>query len=175
MAPLMSLEQWKALGVAALDAWVVVDAEDRIVAHNPLFRDLFPRAVGRELVGMRSAEAIRLSSPAGEKALPTLCSAGQPVRLDEQEAEIAGTRLRFIVGAAPLALEAEKSGTLVILRNVTEEARIQASYQQLEDTTRRQCEDLERRLDERTRDLVTANDLINRLEQELARFKRGEV
>ena len=35
--------------------------------------------------------------------------------------------------------------------------------------------ELEQRLDERTRDLLTANDLINRLEQELARFKRGEV
>ncbi|MDQ3262154.1 MAG: PAS domain-containing protein [Myxococcota bacterium] len=160
----------RSLGAAMLDPWVAVDAEDRIVEHNALFRELFPREVARELVGRTCGELLRLSATARE-----LAAAEGPVRLDEQEAEVHGSRLRLIVSAAPLALEGDRPGTLLILRNVTEEARIQASYQQLEDTTRRQCEDLEQRLDERTRDLLTANDLINRLEGELARYKRGEV
>ncbi len=160
----------KSLGAAMLDAWVAVDAEDRIVEHNALFRELFPREVGRELVGRTCGELLRLSATPRE-----LAAAEGPVRLDEQEAEVYGSRLRLIVSAAPLTLEGDRPGTLLILRNVTDEARIQAGYQQLEDTTRRQCEDLEQRLDERTRDLLTANDLINRLEGELARYKRGEV
>lgn len=169
------LEAVRKLGVAVLDAWVVVDAEDKILEHNALFRELFPRSVGRGLVGRSCRDTLQLSCCAGARCVRALCEEAGSVRLDEQEAEISGEKLRFIVGASKVELEAGRTGTLIVLRNVTEEARVQAGYQQLEDSTRRQCEELEERLDERTRDLLMANDLINRLERELARYKRGEV
>lgn len=164
------LEVVKELGVALIDPWCVVDAEDRIVEHSPSFRALFSRELGRRLVGMTCAEALRLSTADVRRAI-----AQGPLRLHEQTAELEGQPRRFQLGAAPVALPEGGDGVLLLLRDVTEEAQLQQRYQALEEQARQAKEELESELDERTRDLLTANDLINRLERELARYKRGEL
>ena len=164
------LEAVRNLGVALLDPWCVVDAEDRIGEHSPSFRDLFSRQTARRLTELTLKEALGLSTT----ALKQGASEG-PLRLHEQEAELEGQPRRFHLGAVPVSLEGGTQGTLLLFRDVTEEARLQTRYQQLEEQARRSKEELEQELDERTRDLLTANDLINRLERELARYKRGEL
>src|SRR4051812_26031424 len=101
----------KQLGAAMLDAWLVVDDQDRIVEHNQAFRDLFPRELARKLKGLSAAEAVKLPG----EPLRKQCEAG-PLRLDEQTAEIAGEKFRFIVGAAPVPLPEGKQGALIVLR-----------------------------------------------------------
>lgn len=161
------MESVRRLGVAVIDPWCAVDPEERLLEHSPAFRELFSREEGRKLVGRRLSELV--GPEVAESVLRGL--ADGPRRLHEQEVALGGGRRRFLLGAAPL----EDGGAVLFLRDVTEEAQLQERYQKMEEQIRRTREELEVELDERTRDLLTANDLINRLERELARYKRGEI
>jgi hypothetical protein len=168
------LEALKLLGPAFLDAWYVVDAQDRIIDYNPAFHALFPRAVARRLKSMTCREASVLGPCGGELGcLRERCTSTGPLRLDELEVQLGEEKLRLIVSAVPLPLGEGKVGSLIVLRNVTDDARVQAQYQQLIDGAQREMQELEDRIDARTRDLLAANAELNRLEREIARLKRG--
>jgi PAS domain-containing protein len=167
------VEALKILGHAFLDAWYVVDDEDRIIDFNPAFFALFPRAVGRKLKGMTCRDAVALPPCAGAQCLRQTCVASGPSRLDELEAQIADEKLRLIINAVPLPLPDGKTGALIVLRNVTDDARVQAQYQQMLEGAKEEKREMEEKLSARTRDLLAANSELNRLEREIARLKRG--
>lgn len=167
------VEALKILGPAFLDAWYVVDDQDRIIDYNAAFHALFPRAVARKLRGMTCREVMFLPPCAGRRCLRETCTASGPCRMDELEAEVGGERLRLIISAVPVPLPEGKVGALIVLRNVTDDARVQAQYQQLLDGAKEEKREMEEKLSARTRELLTANSELNRLERELARLKRG--
>ena len=128
--PLPSSE---ALSALISDAFYIVDADDRIVSYNVAFRNMFPRSMVRTLREARCRDASFLPCQGGQ-CLRERCAAEGAIRLDELETTITNAKgeqetLRLIVTAGPVTLPNGQSGTMIILRDVTDEARIQAKYQ----------------------------------------------
>ena len=167
------VEALRILGPAFLDAWYVVDEQDRIIDYNAAFHALFPRAMARKLKGMTCRDVMMLPPCAGRRCLRETSAASGPCRMDEIEAEVGDERLRLIVSAVAVPLAGGKTGALIVLRNVTDDARVQAQYQHLLDSAKEEKRELEEKLSVRTRDLLAANSELNRLEREVARLKRG--
>jgi len=167
------LDALKILGPAFIDAWYVVDEQDRIIDYNPAFHALFPRAVARKLKGLSCRDASANGPCATQGCLRERCAASGALRLDELEARFSEELLRLIISVVPLQLSGGRLGALIVLRNVTDDARVQSLYQKLIDGAQNEMQDLEERIDARTRDLLAANAELNRLEREIARLKRG--
>src|SRR5438105_2409044 len=106
------LEELKALGPALLDAWYVVDEDDRIVDFNPAFHAMFPRAVARKLKTLSCREAAKLPACATEQCLRSVCQSQGPIRLDEVDAEVADEQVRLIISATPVELPKGGKGAL---------------------------------------------------------------
>src|SRR5439155_24304482 len=120
-------------------------------------------------------EAAQLPPCATERCLRVACHEGGPIRLDELEAEVGGEKVRLITAAAPVDLPGGAKGALIVLRNVTDDARVQERYQKMVEEAEALRRDLAERLSLRTRDLLAANAELNRLEKEIGRLKRGGV
>ncbi len=168
-----ALQALSVLGAGFIDPWYVVDDQDRIIEYNAAFHALFPRAVGRKLKTQTCRDALSMSACAGEKCLRKTCQSTGAIRLDEVEAKIGETEYRLVLSAVPLDLGQGKIGALIVLRDVTDEARVLERYQELMEAVEAKRRELQDQLDARTRDLLLANHELNRLEQELARLKRG--
>lgn len=170
------LEALKVVGPGILDPWYVVDGEDRIVDFNPAFHALFPRPVGRKLKGMGCRDVAVLPRCHGsEQCLRASCHASGPMRLDEVDAVIGSRPIRVVVSATPVRLADGGTGALIVLRDVTDEARIQAQYRELSEAARQEQKALQEAVEARTRDLLAANQTLNALEREIARLRRGGV
>ena len=167
------LDALKTLGPAFIDAWYVVDDQDRIIDYNPAFHALFPRSVARKLKGLTCRDASAEGPCRSQGCLREKCASSGALRLDELEAQFGDEQLRLIISAVPLPLGDGRHGALIVLRNVTDDARVQSQYQKLIDGAQNEMQDLEERIDGRTRDLLSANAELNRLEREIARLKRG--
>jgi hypothetical protein len=63
-------------------------------------------------------------------------------------------------------------GALIALRNVTDEARVQARYQEMVEEAQRARQELETKLALRTQELLAADRELNRLEKALAELRR---
>lgn len=168
-----ALEVLKALGPALMDAWYVVDESDRIVEFNSVFHAMFPRAVARTLKGAECRRTLDLPPCRGDRCLRRACAESGSMRLDEVDVELGGERLRLIIGASPITLPGGGKGAVVVLRNVTDEARVQTRYQEMLEQAERERRELDQRVAARTKELLAANDVVTRLEQELAELKRG--
>lgn len=163
----------RAVAAAIPDPWFVVDEEERVVAFNDAFYELFPSAAARKLSGKTCREVAELPACAGESCLRRACQTEGPLRLDEVEVKIAGGARQVILSAAPVSLGDGAQGALIVLRDVSDEARVQREYQKLKEEVTRLERELEERVASRTRDLMAANAELNRLEREIARLKRG--
>lgn len=173
--PQDGLEALRLLGSVLVDPWYVVDADCRLVEYNAAFHALFPRAVARTLKQKSCKEALSLPTCEGDKCLRKSCLQSGPTRLDEVEGRVGEERLNLIVSASPLPLPDGTVGALIVLRNVTDDARVQERYQRMVQRAAAEHQELEQRLNARSRDLLAANDEINRLEQEVARLKRERL
>jgi hypothetical protein len=91
--------------------------------------------------------------------------------MDEVEMRVGPETLRVIITSAPVKLEGGM-GMLLVVRNVTDEARVQSAYQLLVEESLEQRRGLEHLLEERTRDLLAANEALTEREHELAQLKR---
>ncbi len=165
------------IGPVLTDPWYVVDGEDRIIAFNAAFHALFPRPLARRLKGLRCTEALPLPPCAQEGTClrQQACARAGPVRLEEQDFQLGERALRWVVSAVPLPLPSGEQGALIVLRDVTDEAQLQQRYQALVQSVEQERAGLQQLLDERTRELLAANDELNRLERELAALRRGGV
>lgn len=129
-APLPSAE---ALSALIIDAYYIVDADDRIVSYNMAFRNMFGRAMMRTLREARCRDAAFLPCHGGQ-CLRERCAAEGAIHLYELETTAADAKgnpiqLRLNVTAGPVTLPNGQPGTMIILRDVTDEAAIQAKYQ----------------------------------------------
>jgi signal transduction histidine kinase len=129
-APLPSAE---ALSALIIDAYYIVDADDRIVSYNTAFRNMFGRSMMRTLREARCRDAAFLPCNGGQ-CLRERCAAEGAIHLYELETTGADGKgnpvaLRLNVTAGPVTLPNGQPGTMIILRDVTDEAAIQAKYQ----------------------------------------------
>ncbi len=154
---------------AVVDPWCCVDGGDRLLRFNQAFRDL--AGAGLE-PGTALAELV--SVPAlGSGGLRAACAASGSVRLETVEATVAGKRGLFRISAAPFSSTGSAGVLLVVLSERTEVQRLLEEHQQLLARVRALEHELDERVAARTRELIAANDEINRLERELARLRRG--
>ncbi|MCM0754741.1 EAL domain-containing protein [Desulfovibrio aminophilus] len=129
---------------------LVIDAEGRVVRHNPALARLFRlegatilgRLVG-DLLGPETAKLIRPDAPEDRDAT------GAPRALETLAQRADGTFFPVEVSSAPVALK-DQTGTVSILRDVTERKRHEEALRQAHD-------DLEQKVEERTRELSRAN------------------
>lgn len=125
-----TLDVLKSLGGVFLDPWVAVDNGGAIVSCNAHFRALFSKALARRMRGAPLEHYVTLES-AGEDLDITAVALerGSAVRYDEVIGYVTdGANLSLIVSATPLP---EGDGVLVMMRDITDLARIQAKYRQL--------------------------------------------
>jgi signal transduction histidine kinase len=137
----VTLETFAEMSAALRDPLYVVDDEERIIHFNPAFYGLFPRTIARGLKRMRCTEALAFAPcQEGGSCLRAQCAASGPVRLDEIVVDIGGQSLRMHITAMPVALSEGRSGAAIMLRDVTDETRVQEKYQAMVDEVRRQAE-----------------------------------
>lgn len=166
------IDAFKQISDVVIDAYFITDAEGRILDYNRAFFRLFPRQVARELGSLSVGEALPMERDVAAECMDT----ARHVRLDEIPVRPRGSDapLRVILSAIPLARsDGGVAGALVILRNVTDEAAIQAKYQEMLETEAAERERLVERVAERTHALVEANELLLELQRELMEYKKG--
>lgn len=171
-APMDLTDAFKQISEVVIDAFFITDAEGRILDYNRAFFRLFPRQVARELRSMAVGDALPMERDVAAECM----AAGRHVRLDEIPVRPLGSDAprRVILSAIPLARpDGGLGGALVILRDVTDEALIQAKYQALLETEAAERERLAERVRERTSALVEANELLLELQRELMEYKKG--
>ncbi len=170
------LESVRQVGQAIVDPYIAVTPELGIVDFNGAFHALFPRPVARRLKKMRCCDALGLDICKDRCIALEAIRRGQNVRYDEIVGTIraTGEEVRLIGSATPLLDEQGRPvGALVIYRNVTDEAKVQAKYKSMLEEAGRERQALMDDLAQRTRDLLGANERLTRLEEALATFRKG--
>jgi hypothetical protein len=167
-----ALEALALLGPAISDPWVVVDDQEKILEFNSAFFALFPRSTGRNLKKLSCTEVAKLPGCGTGQCLRARCETEGAFRLDEVDVEVGADKLRLIISAAPLTLASGKIGALLVLRNVTDDAKVQQRYQRMVEEGERARVRLETELDSRSRELLGTNEELTRLEEELARLRK---
>lgn len=175
--PLLALLE--RIGQVFLDPWVVVDAQGQVVEMNRHYHALFPRNVARKLRGSPCCQHLKLGT-CEQECLAKRClrdAAHGAVRYDEIPATLVaeGETRRFIVSAVPLSTadDAEPEATLILLRDVSDQADVQRKYKDVVAADAREKEALRAELLRKTRELMDANQALNRVQQELMAFKKG--
>lgn len=170
------LEKLRQIGGAIIDPYLVIDREHNILDFNGAFYSLFPRQVARRLKKMKCCEALKLDI-CEERCLGLeAMKKGQSLRYDEVAGIIAesGEALRLIGSATALSdAQGRTVAALVIYRNVTDVAKVQAKYKSMLEEAGSERQVLQERLQARTRELLEANALANRLEQALMQQRKG--
>lgn len=171
-----TLELLRMIGPGFLDAYYVVNRELEIIDFNRLFFSLFPRSLARKIKGMNIEHLVRLELGRTLLDVPReVFNRGSQVRYDEVEGFITdGPTCAMNVSGIPLYTQGEEEpwGALVLLRDVTDEAVVQAKYKRmLEDEARRYSE-LEEQLRARTRELLELGDELERVRGELVEYRK---
>lgn len=126
---------------------LVIDSEGRVVRHNPALARLF-RLEGATINGRLVSDL--LGPETANLVCPRTMDAPAPDRVLETLAQRAdGSFFPVEVSSAPVALK-DQTGTVSILRDVTERKRHEEALRQAHD-------DLEQKVEERTRELSRAN------------------
>jgi hypothetical protein len=165
----------KELQGAFLDPYVIVDHERKICAFNRAFHALFSRRVARTLEGRALHEVISFRLQGGVFDLSRECVEREAaLRYDEIEGHgEEGARWNMIAAATPLLGGGRCVGALLVLRDVTDEVKIQAKYRDMVGGEEEVRVSLEETLSRRTEAMLSAHDELNRLQERLSRFERG--
>ncbi len=153
-----------------IDSYFIVDMERNIVDFNRAFHSMLPRKVARKLKTKKCHEVLQLDICKDGCIAEQCWKNNAHVRLDEIGGRVEGDdrELRFILSAIPLRDEnGEVVGVLEVQRNVTDEALVQAKYQQQVDASARQLKLLEEELRLRTRRLMDVSRRLFALQKEL--------
>ncbi len=161
----------RALGAAFLDAWVAVGPDRKVLDFNPNYRAMFSRAQARKLKGSTCCQFLELSVCADGCLAERCQTEGAPIRLDEIPAQIDGEdrQKRFIASAAQL----NKDATLIVLRDVSDAADVQRKYKEMLERETREKEGLREEIVRKTKELMDTNMELNRVQNELMRFRKG--
>ena len=161
------LGQAKTLVNGMSDAALVLDAELRIVHFNP--------STSRSAA--RSGAALEKMLAEGREPLQAVGLEGglisqrrecvitkQPVRLAELPFQTeSGQTLTVLVTMIPIIEDDKVTGVIEYLRDVTDDARVQQRYRELLDLEQARAAELERQVEERTRELQVALEEVTRL------------
>lgn len=156
----------EALAGALVDPWVCAAGDDRVLRCSDAFAELCPAA--------RSPDAtlstlLRVEGLA-DASLREACEQRGSVRLESARIDLGGRALTARVGATLVPGQAE---LFVVVRDLTETLRLEREYAALRERVVVLEHELEERVAARTRELLAANEELNRLERELARLRRG--
>lgn len=166
------VEAARTLGDAFLDPWVVLDRDNTVLAFDARFRRLFARHQARALTGSTCCQFLRFDVCDDGTHLATRCRAeGRTLRFEEIEAHLEGEDAprRMTLAATPLGAGA----ALVAVRDVTDVATMQQKYRALSAQKAQSSESLQAELNRKTKALLDTNMELNRVQQELVRFKKG--
>ena len=170
------IDALKQFSGAILDAYVVLDSSQRIVDFNGLFFGLFPRSVARGLKQTPLGEVLTLELEGSPIDLAQKCvSESSTLRYDEVVGQIKDAEpISLIVAASPLVDQMQEViGTVMGLRNVTDEAQVQLKYKTMLEHEAREREILQQRIQDAEAELVTVKDQLNGIEAELRNYKKG--
>lgn len=181
MQPLLSMLE--RIGQVFVDPWLVVDKNGQVVEMNRHYHALFPRNVARKLRGSACCQHLKLGT-CEQEGLARRCLRDHghgAVRYDEIPARFESdgeqASRRFIVSAVPLAggedADADPDLVLILLRDVSDQADVQRKYQDVLASEAREKEKLRAELSRKTKELMDANQSLNRMQQELMAFKKG--
>ena len=172
-APLAAVvEVVRGLGDAFLDPWVVLDADNTVVAYDARYRRLFARHQARALDGSACCQFLAFDVCGDGTHLASRCRAeGRTLRFEEIEAHLEGddTPRRFTLAATPLG----EAAALVAVRDVTDVATMQQKYRALSAQKTQSTETVRAELTRKTKQLLDTHMELNRVQQELVRFKKG--
>jgi hypothetical protein len=169
------IDRIKDIGGVFIDPWVAIGPDRKIVAFNSHYRALFSRTEARQLTGSPCCKALGLGvCENGAACLAQRVLADGPARFDEIDAQLTDepTPRTAIVSAAPVEANGERVA-LLLIRDVSAQAGVQQKYRTMLETETRARDQLTQELGRRTRELKDANMALNRLQQELVRFRKG--
>ncbi len=157
-----------------IDAWFTTDTVGSIVDFNRVFFSLFPRNIARKLKGIKLPEIMSMPMDIVQETIVQ----NRQVRFDEVVASILETQeeFRFILSAIPLFNDEKVlEGTLVIMRNVTDEAMVQIKYQEMLEREARERELLKAELVRRTERLIQVSERYYELKAQIRKRAKGQV
>ncbi len=169
------LSRVREIGAAIVDPWVVVGADRTVRAFNPAYRALFDRARARKLLGSACCEHLTLGvCQGGSHCLARRCLTEGHQRYDEIDGQLADEpeARTLIASAAPVPGD-DGPVALMVLRDVSDAADVQRKYRHMLDEAARERARLEQAIGRRTKELKDAHMALNRLQQELVRFRKG--
>ena len=159
---------------AIRDPWFVVDAERTVQHHNEAFASLC-RGAG-DLTGRRCFDLLELDACKDDCIALAAIRSGQPVRVDQVPGCVAesGRAVTLAASASPVVgLGPMAVGSLVVYRDISEDARVQQRYEALLEEESDLREELEEQLRRRTAQLLEVGDELNELELQLAALRKG--
>ncbi len=169
-----SIQGFDAIKDVIIDAYYITDPEGNIVEYNRLFYMLFPRQVARKLKGKKIQEVMQIDKDVSAMAIQQRMH----VRLDEITARIPGAEqeeFRFILSAIPLFEGDQLEGTLVLMRNVTDEALIQVKYQEMLEREERARQELKNELAAKTEALLELSHKYFMLKGQVQSKRQGRL
>jgi diguanylate cyclase (GGDEF)-like protein len=164
------LDVARSVVLAMPDAAVLLDIELRPVAYNPRFQELTGlrrRSIDAALAAGRSLLDL-VAFPQAVDTARSCMATGRPIHL----AEVAvvgpsGAGLTAHVSFMPVAGDDGLAlGCIQVLRDVSDEARVQARYRELLEMARLRTESLEREVEKRTQELSVALEEVTRLSRQ---------
>ncbi len=176
----MTLDAVRDMASAFLDAYAVLDHDQRVIAFNRQFFSLFPKSLARHLEGQSFDTLISLEL--GGDPLSVITEArrrGTTVRYDEVLGYVTdGPNLSLIVSATPLKGEPDTNGdtsvwgVLVLLRDVTDEAEIQAKYKRMLGAEAQESHRKDEKIHQQGRTIISLGENLNAVRAELAAFRK---
>ena len=166
------LAQARALVEALPDAAVLYDATLVALGYNLRWQELTGlrhRALeARMAAGESPFDLVRRDGGGDLDTARTCLSTGRPIHLAEVALENAtGTLYTAHVSFMPVMGDGGQAlGVIHVVRNVSDEARVQARYRELLDQARLRAENLEREVEKRTQELSAALEAVTRLSRE---------
>ena len=168
------LERIKVISDVIVDSYFVVDAERNILDFNRAFHSMLPRAVARGLRGKKCYDVLHLEI-CKERCIAQECwNMNGHIRLDEISGTVAGmsSSQRFIISAMPIHDDTgQVIGAMELQRNVTDEALVQAKYQQQVEASTRQQAELQQELQARTARLLEVSRHLIKAQREVVRLR----
>ncbi|MBU1219461.1 PAS domain-containing protein [Myxococcota bacterium] len=166
-------EAFEIINDIIIDSWFSTDAQGQITGYNRMFYSLFPRAIARKLKGIKLQDTMDISVDIVSEAI----TQKRQVRFDEINAVIPEVgEFRFIMSAIPVTDEGGQiTGTVVIMRNVTDEAMVQVKYQEMLDREARERELLRDELNRRTESLIEISKKYFELRASIKKRLKGQL
>ena len=166
----------KDLSGGLLDPYTVLDVNGIICQFNPLFRQLFPRKTGRELLGSNITEVLPLTLQA--KTLLIHREVAQQKRSLRYEEilghPVGGETHQLMIAAVPIMDESRSPlGSFISFRDVSAEASVQEKYQAMSEDEHRRRMRLEKKIKATEERLIEAYDQLNASQQELIKHRKG--